>query len=149
MLKVVRFVNLVLAGLLVGNEVGTKVAVHPALEGLSTPERIRAEQEVTRRYGEIMPLWMLSVIVSCLPVVALSRGTRLPAHCGGDGLLCGDARLDPDRQRADQQPRARALAGDGRRGVRGTARAVGQAAQFARRAERGRSGVSVRGSAAR
>jgi hypothetical protein len=84
MLKVVRFVNLVLAGLLVGNEVGTKVAVHPALEGLSTPERIRAEQEVTRRYGEIMPLWMLSVIVSCLPVVALSRGTHafLPTAAG-------------------------------------------------------------------
>src|SRR5215210_7547505 len=84
MLEVARFVNLVLAGLLVGNEVGTKVAVHPALEGLSTTERIRAEQEVTRRYGEIMPLWMLSVIVSCLPVVALSRGTHafLPTAAG-------------------------------------------------------------------
>jgi phospholipid N-methyltransferase len=43
------------------------------LEKLSTPERIRAEQEVTRRYSAIMPVWMLSVIVSCLPVVALSR----------------------------------------------------------------------------
>jgi Domain of unknown function (DUF1772) len=43
---------------------------------LSTPERIRAEQEVTRRYAAIMPFWMSSVIVSCLPVVALSRRTR-------------------------------------------------------------------------
>jgi hypothetical protein len=42
---------------------------------LSTPERIRAEQEVTRRYAAIMPFWMPSVIVSCLPVLALSRGT--------------------------------------------------------------------------
>ena len=32
MLKVARFVNLVLAGLLVGNEFGTKVAIHPSLE---------------------------------------------------------------------------------------------------------------------
>ena len=56
MLEVARFVNLVLAGLLAGNELGTKVAVHPALERLGTPERIRAEQEVTRRYGAIMPL---------------------------------------------------------------------------------------------
>ena len=31
MLKVVRLVNLVLAGLLAGNELGTKVAVHPSL----------------------------------------------------------------------------------------------------------------------
>jgi hypothetical protein len=33
MLKVVRFVNLVLAGLLAGNELGTKVAIHPSLDG--------------------------------------------------------------------------------------------------------------------
>ncbi len=31
MRKVVRLVNLVLAGLLAGNELGTKVAVHPSL----------------------------------------------------------------------------------------------------------------------
>ncbi len=30
--KFARFVNLVLAGLLVGNEVGTKVAIHPSLD---------------------------------------------------------------------------------------------------------------------
>jgi hypothetical protein len=75
MLKVARCVNLVLAGLLAGNELGTKVAIHPSLERLSTPERIRAEQEVTRRYAAIMPFWMSSVIVSSLPVLALSRGT--------------------------------------------------------------------------
>jgi hypothetical protein len=84
MLKVVRFVNLVLAGLLAGNELGTRVAIHPSLERLSTPERIRAEQEVTRRYAAIMPYWMSSVIVSCLPVLALSRGTNAfrPALAG-------------------------------------------------------------------
>lgn len=75
MVKVARFVNLVLAGLLAGNEFGSRVALHPSLERLSTPERIRAEQEVTRRYGAIMPFWMSSVIISCLPVLALSRGT--------------------------------------------------------------------------
>ena len=32
MLKVTRFMNLVIAGLLVGNEFGTKVAIHPSLE---------------------------------------------------------------------------------------------------------------------
>jgi hypothetical protein len=31
MLKVARCVNLVLAGLLAGNELGTKVAIHPSL----------------------------------------------------------------------------------------------------------------------
>ena len=42
---------------------------------MSTPERIRAEQEVTRCYAAIMPFWMSPVVVSCLPVLALSRGT--------------------------------------------------------------------------
>ena len=84
MIKVARFVNLVLAGLLAGNEVGTKVAVHPSLERLSVPVRIRAEQEVTRRYGACMPFWLSSVFVSCLPVLALARGTRgfLPTLAG-------------------------------------------------------------------
>ena len=54
-LKVARFVNLILAGLLAGNEFGTWAAVHPALGRLSTRERIRAEQEVTRRFAAIMP----------------------------------------------------------------------------------------------
>jgi len=32
MLEVARFVNLVLAGLLAGNEFGTRVAIHPSLD---------------------------------------------------------------------------------------------------------------------
>src|SRR5215210_802222 len=76
MLEVARFVNLVLAGLLAGNEFGTKVAVHPALERLDPPERVRAEQEVTRRFAAIMPFWMSSVIVTCLSVLALTRNHR-------------------------------------------------------------------------
>lgn len=81
-LKVFRFVNLVLAGLLAGNEFGTKVALHPSLEKLGVPERIRAEQEVTRRYGEIMPYWMPSVIVSCLPVLSRGKAGFLPTLAG-------------------------------------------------------------------
>ncbi len=83
-LKVARFVNLILAALLAGNEFGSWVAVHPALGRLSAAERIRAEQEVTRRFAAIMPFWMSSVIVSCLPVVALSRRTNafLPTAAG-------------------------------------------------------------------
>ncbi|MDP8925480.1 MAG: DUF1772 domain-containing protein [Actinomycetota bacterium] len=83
-LKIARSVNLMAAGLLVGNEFGTKVAIHPSLERLEVRERIRAEQEVTRRYAAMMPVWMSSTIVSCLPVLALVRGTRpfLPSLAG-------------------------------------------------------------------
>jgi uncharacterized membrane protein len=79
MRRVTRFINLILAALLVGNEFGTWAAVHPALEKLSAPERIRAEQEVTRRYAAIMPFWMSSVIASCLAVLALIRDRRSPS----------------------------------------------------------------------
>ena len=73
-LKIARFVNLALAGLLAGNEFGTWVAVHRSLWTLSTPEHIRAEQALTRRFKSIMPFWMSSVVGSCLPVLALTRG---------------------------------------------------------------------------
>jgi anthrone oxygenase-like protein len=73
--KIARFVNLLLMGLLAGNEFGTWAAVHPALGQLSVAERVRAEQEVTRRYAKMMPFWMSSTILSCLPVLALGRRT--------------------------------------------------------------------------
>lgn len=83
-LEIARFVNLLLAGLLAGNEFGTWAAVHSALEKLITPERIRAEQEVTRRYAKIMPFWMSSAIASCLAVLVSSRKTSsfLPTLLG-------------------------------------------------------------------
>ena len=73
--KSVRFANLVLVGLLAGNELGTLAAVHPSLERLSPPERIRAEQELTRRFAAIMPVWMVSAVVSCLLALPFSRGS--------------------------------------------------------------------------
>lgn len=74
MYRTVRFVNLVLAGMLAGNEFGTWAAVHPSLEKLSPPARIRAEQEVTRRFAAIMPAWMGSTVVSCVLALLFSRG---------------------------------------------------------------------------
>ena len=85
--KTVRFANLLLAGTLTGNEFGTLAAVHPALEELGPAERMRAEQEVTRRFGAIMPLWMGSTVVSCVLAALSSRGkpgfgsTLLGAAC--------------------------------------------------------------------
>jgi uncharacterized membrane protein len=72
---IVRFANLVLAETLTGNELGTLAAVHPALEDLRPSERMRAEQEVTRRFGAIMPFWMGSTVVSCVLAVLVSRGS--------------------------------------------------------------------------
>jgi hypothetical protein len=72
-LKIARFVNLLLAALISGNEFGTWAAVHRSLWNMPTPEHIRAEQTLTRRFKSIMPFWMSSVVVSSLPVLALTR----------------------------------------------------------------------------
>jgi hypothetical protein len=44
-LGIVRSVNLVLAGMLAGNEFGTWAAVHPSLGKLGPAERIRQDSE--------------------------------------------------------------------------------------------------------
>ena len=73
--RTIRPANLLLAGMLAGNELGTWAAVHPALEELSPPERLRAEQALTRRFGAIMPAWMGSALFSCLAAALLARGS--------------------------------------------------------------------------
>src|SRR5919112_1781201 len=75
MCRTVRFLNLVLAGVVGGEQFGTGGAVHPSLEKLSPTERIRAEQEVTRRFAAIMPAWMGSTVVSCVLALLFSRGS--------------------------------------------------------------------------
>ena len=71
----IRPANLLLAGMLAGNELGTWAAVHPALEELTPPGRLRAEQALTRRFGAIMPAWMGSALASCSAAALLSRGS--------------------------------------------------------------------------
>lgn len=80
-LESVRFVNVILASILTGNELGTWAAVHPALRTLPAPEQIRAEQAVTRRYGRMMSALMISVIISCFAALRLIPERRsLPAR---------------------------------------------------------------------
>lgn len=76
LLRTARFTNLLLASLLTGNETGTLAAIHPALRTLPTSAHIEAEQALVRRYGAIMPVLMTSVVLSCLPVLVLSRSRR-------------------------------------------------------------------------
>ncbi|QIN77567.1 DUF1772 domain-containing protein [Rubrobacter marinus] len=72
-LKAARLVNLLLAGMLTGNEFSGLMAIYPALGRLSPLARLQAEQEIYRRYGRIMPFYMSSTIASFLPVLLLLR----------------------------------------------------------------------------
>ncbi len=93
-LMAARFVNLILAGMLTGNEFGGWVAVHPALSNLPTRAHIQAEQAVYRRYGTIMPFFMTSTIVSAIPVLSLTRERRsVASRFTFAGMVCFTAML--------------------------------------------------------
>ena len=88
-LKTAHVINLVLAGVLTGNEFGGWAGTHPALRTLALTAHIQAEQAVTRRFGAIMPFLMTAAIVSCVPVLSLTRDKRSAAYRSTRaGLLC-------------------------------------------------------------
>ena len=94
MLRVARVINLVLAGMLTGNEFSGMAAIYPALGRISPMARLEAEQEIYRRYGRIMPFYMVSTITSFLTVLALQRKPGSPAfRFTLAGLLCYAAML--------------------------------------------------------
>ena len=75
-LKATRFLNLLLTGMLTGNEFGGLVGFHPALYELPTEAHARAEQAITSRLGKIMPPFMTAAIVSYVPVLSLVKDRR-------------------------------------------------------------------------
>src|SRR3712207_983627 len=74
--KAARFANLILTGVLTGNEFGGFVGFHPTLYRLPTDAHASAEQEITARFGKIMPPFMTATIFSFVPVLSLSRDRR-------------------------------------------------------------------------
>lgn len=92
--RIAPVVNLVLAGMLTGNEFGSRVTAHPALRDLPLEAHILAEQALTRRYGKIMPVFMSSTLASFLPVLLLDRDRRsAPFRFRLAGSICYAAML--------------------------------------------------------
>jgi uncharacterized membrane protein len=77
-LKTARLANLILAGMLTGNEFGSRVIAHPALRDLEPRTQIDAEQALTRRYGRIMPVFMTTTLASFLPLIGLEPDRSSP-----------------------------------------------------------------------
>lgn len=72
-LKVLRFVNLLLGSVFVGNAVGGSVFIHPALRTISTEAQVAAQRAITRRYASIMRALMPGFVISCLAMLGLAR----------------------------------------------------------------------------
>ena len=93
-LKTTRFLNLLLTGVLTGNEFGGLVGFHPALYELPTEAHARAERAITSRFGKIMPPFMTGAILSFVPVLSLDRDRRSPSFLFTlVGMLCFMAML--------------------------------------------------------
>ena len=93
-LKAMRFINLLLAGVLTGNEFGGFIGFHPALYELPTEVHARAERAITSRFGKLMPPFMTATIVSFVPVLSLVRDRRSPSFFFTlVGMLCYVAML--------------------------------------------------------
>jgi len=86
-LKAARVYNLFLAGMLTGNEFGGFVGFHPALYRLPTEAHASAEQEITARFGKIMPPFMVATIVSFVPALSLTQDCR-SFRLTRAGMLC-------------------------------------------------------------
>src|SRR5829696_7513564 len=89
MLKVARFANLFLVGVLTGNEFGSWAGLHPALRELPHGAHVRSEQAVTRRFGKMMPALMMGALVSFVPVLSLVTDRRSSYFLFGlAGMVC-------------------------------------------------------------
>jgi uncharacterized membrane protein len=92
--QIIRLLNLILTGMITGHEFAGLAAVHPALAKLTPVAGIRAEQEIYRRNGQIMPVYMTVTFASFLPVLALERERESPAfRLTLAGALCFAAML--------------------------------------------------------
>jgi uncharacterized membrane protein len=88
-LKATRFLNLLLTGVLTGNEFGGFVGFHPALYELPTEAHARAERAITGRFGKVMPPFMTAAILSFVPVLSLAKDRRSPSYIFTlVGMLC-------------------------------------------------------------
>ena len=93
-LKAMRFINLLLAGVLTGNEFGGFIGFHPALCELPTEVHARAERAITSRFGKLMPPFMTATIVSFVPVLSLVGHRHSPSFVFTlVGMLCYVAML--------------------------------------------------------
>ena len=92
-MKAARFANLFLAGVLTGNEFGGFIGFHPALYRLPTQAHASAEQEITARFGKIMPPFMIATILSFVPSLSMTRDRRQSFRFTLAGMICYVAML--------------------------------------------------------
>ena len=70
-----RFAALVLAGLLAGSELTSRLVVHPALWRLPHDAQVKAEKAMYRRFAFVDPFLMTAAVIACFAAAATEHGT--------------------------------------------------------------------------
>ena len=73
-MEVVRYAALLLAGLLAGSELTSRLIVHPALWRLPHDAQVQAEKLMYRRFGSIDPFLMTATVIVCFVAAAGEHG---------------------------------------------------------------------------
>ncbi len=73
-MDVLRYTSLVLAGLLAGSELTSRLIVHPALWRLPHDAQVKAEKLMYRRFASIDPFLMTATVVACFAAAANENG---------------------------------------------------------------------------
>jgi hypothetical protein len=68
---VLRFASLLLAGLLTGSELTSRLIVHPALWRLPHDAQVKAEKIMYRRFASIDPFLMTATVIACFAAAAV------------------------------------------------------------------------------
>lgn len=69
-----RYASLVLAGLLAGSELTSRLIVHPALWRLPHEAQVRTEKLMYRRFGSIDPFLMTAAVIVSFVAAAAQHG---------------------------------------------------------------------------
>ena len=73
-MDVLRFASLLLAGLLTGSELTSRLIVHPALWRLPHDAQVKAEKIMYRRFASIDPFLMTATVIACFAAAAAEHG---------------------------------------------------------------------------
>lgn len=73
-MQALRYASLVLAGLLAGSELTSRLIVHPALWRLPYDAQVKAEKLIYRRFGSIDPFLMTATVIVCFVTAADEHG---------------------------------------------------------------------------
>jgi uncharacterized membrane protein len=89
LIEILEVVAVLVAGLLVGNELAIAVFVHPTLDRLSDDVHLPVASALARMLGKFLPFWYIGVILLTATVAMIQwhRSDRLPVLIATSAFL--------------------------------------------------------------